>query len=297
MDIGIGISEWSAARDLSEIFEAACEQGLERNLAELATFGFTTIPDALPRQLIDERLVPAICDAVTTSTGVAPNLETGEGHDDINFAPFLLYRDPAFEQALMNRPVLTLIQYLLGRSCVLSSLSSHFKGPGQNPLALHSDNGNGTPSPFPSWSMVANCNYALTDYTREGGALAMVPGSHLLCRHPLGDERNLIGDVNPQAVPIEVPAGTAIIWHGNTWHGSFARSIPGVRINLSMYFCRQFVAPQEDYRGTIGRELLERNDDQFATLMGQHVYQPWRLEGPDWDKHARARETASSLHS
>jgi ectoine hydroxylase-related dioxygenase (phytanoyl-CoA dioxygenase family) len=36
--------------------------------------------------------------------------------------------------------------------------------------------------------MVANCNDALTDCTMEAGALAIVPGSHALGRHPAGRE-------------------------------------------------------------------------------------------------------------
>ncbi|MFV0308823.1 MAG: phytanoyl-CoA dioxygenase family protein [Desertimonas sp.] len=281
---------------LAEIYSDAVELDLERNIAELATFGFTTIRDALPPDHID-RLIPAIVDAVEDYTGRAPNLETGEGHADINLAPFLLYRHEAFSEALMNRPVLTLIRYLLGQSCVLSSMHSHFKGPGENPLPLHADNGNGIPAPFPAWSLVANCNYALTDYTLEGGALAVVPGSHLLCRQPVGDERNLSGDVNPGAVAVEVPAGTAVIWHGHLWHGSYARRQPGVRINLAMYFCRQFVTPQEDYRSTVPNELLARHGDDFATLMGQHLFQPWGAEGPDREKLARGRITSSTQHN
>ena len=67
----------------------------------------------------------------------------------------------------MNDRVLTLIHYLLGNSCVLSSLSSHFKGPGEQPLPLHSDNGNGIPAPFPRgrWSPTATTRSPTTRWT------------------------------------------------------------------------------------------------------------------------------------
>ncbi len=54
-------------------------------------------------------------------------------------------------------------------------------------------------------SQVANANYALTPYSEEAGALAMVPGSHRLCRKPHGNEMQLGGDNgNPNAVPVIV---------------------------------------------------------------------------------------------
>ena len=67
-----------------------------------------------------------------------------------------------------------------------------------------------------------------------------------------------------------MPAGSAIIWHGNTWHGSFPRTIPGLRINLSMYFCRQNIQPQENYKDHAPEEVLQRYSDtpRFATLIG-----------------------------
>ena len=119
---------------------------------------------------------------------------------------------------------------------------------------------NGMPAPFSPYSHVANCNYALTDYTEEGGALAMIPGSHRNYRQPPREAIWLDGEKrNPDAIPIEVPAGSAIVWTGAVWHGSFPRKIPGLRINLSMYFCRQYMAPQEDYKHRVPNELLARH--------------------------------------
>src|SRR5262249_19714660 len=60
--MAVGIGEWTATRELNGIYADARELGLEANLAELATYGFTTIPDALGPELV-ERLIAAINDS------------------------------------------------------------------------------------------------------------------------------------------------------------------------------------------------------------------------------------------
>ena len=57
-----------------------------------------------------------------------------------------------------------------------------------------------------------------------------------------------------------MPAGSAILWHGATWHGSFPRKKPGLRINLSAYFCRPHLMPQESYRDSIPEGFLDGED-------------------------------------
>jgi ectoine hydroxylase-related dioxygenase (phytanoyl-CoA dioxygenase family) len=133
-------------------------------------------------------------------------------------------------------------------------------------------------------------NYALTPYTREAGALALVPGSHQLARQPRGEETRLDGDdANPAAVAMELSPGDAAVWHGNTWHGSFARRIPGVRMNLAVYFNRQYIQTQERRGDAVPRDVLARHagDERFRILLGAKQPYGWRHEGPDYARMAR----------
>ena len=199
----------------------------------------------------------------------------------MQFQPFLLFEDPVFKQSVLNPGPLALVTYLLGRHCVLSSLGCHLKGPGGPGLLLHSDQANGVPQPFPPASQTANCNYALTDYTQDDGALAIVPGSHRHLRQPTRGEIQLLGEnANPGVVPIEVPAGSAIIWHGATWHGSFPRRRPGLRINLSNFFSRPHLMPQENYRDHIPPGFLDGEDPRLGRLLGTDLAYGWTTEGP-----------------
>jgi ectoine hydroxylase-related dioxygenase (phytanoyl-CoA dioxygenase family) len=229
---------------------------------------------------------------VTRTTGRHIDLETetGAGLTGTTYLPYLLYDDEVFERIMMERKPLALVTYLLGESCLLSSLGCHLKGPGGAPLALHSDNGNGMPAPFSSIAQVANVNYALTPYSRANGALAMVPGSHKLARQPTAPETVLAGErSNPKAVPMDLEPGDAVVWHGNTWHGSFVRERPGVRMNLAVYFNRQYIQTQERHRESIPQAVLDRhaNDERFRTLLGAKQPYGWQLEGPDYSVMAR----------
>src|SRR5579864_3329607 len=279
------IGDWAATRDLNRIYRDIRDLGLETNLAELEAFGFTVIEGALPPDLT-RRLRDAVLSAWEQRYGRKLDLAAETKLKDVQLASYLLYKDPVFEEAVLNPKPLALITYLLGYSCWLSSLTSHVKGPGEVGLLLHSDTANGVPSPFSAYSHVANCNYALTDYTEAGGCLAMVPGSHRLHRQPTRWEAPLSGtERNPHAIPIEVPAGSAVVWHGNTWHGSFPRRIPGLRVNLATYFCRQYMAPQEIYGDSAPPELLARHgrESLMAQLLGLNHFNGWRDEGPDLD--------------
>lgn len=287
------IGDWTATPDLNEIYREIRAQGLETNLAELEAFGFTTVEGALsPAQV--EAMRGRILQISEERLGKPLDLERETDHSEVAFIPFLLFKDPIFKEAVVNPRTLPLISYLLGKHCILSSLGCHLKGPGGKGLLLHSDTGNGAPDPFTAYSLVANCNYALTDYTEAGGCLAMVPGSHRHVRQPTKWETGLDGNERYEhVIPIEVPAGTAIIWHGATWHGSFPRKIPGLRVNLSSYYCREFVQPQEAYRANVPEGFLDgEKDARLARLLGADLIHGWTDEGP-LKLYARRREDAA----
>ena len=277
-----------AAREatLAEI----AELGLEGNVAELETIGYTTVKGAIDADQV-ARAKAAIIRVMERKSGrsVDADAEEQAAWDGVSLAHYLLFEDEVFESIVAAPKPLALISYLLGRSCVLSSMTCHFKGKGGMPLMLHSDNGNGIPAPFSMISQVANCNYALTPYSREAGALAMVPGSHRLCRHPRADESTLDDDnCNPNAVAMGLSPGDCVVWHGNTWHGSFKREVPGIRMNLAVYFARQYIVTQEQFNRAVPQDMLDRhaNNQRFLRLLGQRQPYNYDAAGPDWSKFA-----------
>ncbi len=264
------------------------EHGLEPYIADLDAHGYTVIPPevASPDGLA-ERMLTAVLDVAERRNGVRPNLDTGDTHANFKgrFAAFsgadgdspigdlmqsILLEDPVFEEALMNPVLLAMATYLCGYSVVLSSMGCFMKGPNVSTFTLHTDTP--LPSPLPPQALVCNCTYVLTEFNRANGATAFVPGSHRWCRAPIGREAVVGGEHgNPAAVAVEAAPGSLVCWHGNTWHGAFNRTAPGLRASVPVYMSRPFIRTQEDLVGRIPEATLSRNPPRFAILTQQGI--------------------------
>lgn len=257
--------------------------GLEAHVAELETLGYTVVPPekAAPPGF-GTALREAVLSVVARRAGVRPDLLEGLEFRDppVPFGEkfaYLLFEDPVFQQAVCNPVVNCLVTYLLGRNAILSNCLAFLKGPGNDDLALHTDNVY-VPAPFPVHPQVCNATWALTDYDRDAGAVCFVPGSHTLGRHPEP------GEGLAERVAVEAAAGSLLFWHGGLWHGAFARRRPGVRINLINAFMRMHMRPQEPYREHVTAEQLAANPPVFARRLGRQIAYGWKEEGPDFER-------------
>jgi ectoine hydroxylase-related dioxygenase (phytanoyl-CoA dioxygenase family) len=259
----------SITEHLAETDAELRARGLERHAYELELAGYTVIENALPPACVatmrDELLGLAAED-----DGQSVDLH-GLTHENRTQEVMLLLTRGGrqFEELVLHPMVLPLITYLLGWSCTISSVTGYVKGPGRSALGVHSDTAY-VPDPLPPYAQLANVNYILSDYTIADGCLTMVPGSHRYCHRPRD------GQGSREAIPVEAPAGAAIVFHGNTWHGACARANPGVRLTVSTLYCRMYMRPQERYDELISEEALGRNPPRFRSLTGADVPTGWR---------------------
>jgi len=291
---------------LDRILDDIDRLGLGANLLELETKGYTVVRGVLSAEQI-ARARAAILNRVEKITGRRLDPDTASAADflGMQYLPYLLFEDDIFAEILMAERPLALMTYLLGESCQLSSMGCHFRGPGGAPLLLHCDNTNGAPAPYSPTAFVGNINYALSPYTRENGALIMVPGSHRQCRQPTSQENFSVedmatgealkgaakGELNavrwrdpPGAVAMIIDPGDAVVFHGNPWHGGLRRDAQGLRINLAAFFCRQFVQTQELRGDPTCKAMMARhgNDARFQVLLGGKQPYGWQEEGPPY---------------
>jgi len=266
------------------------ERGLVERAWELDVDGYTVLsPEEADTAAITPRLLQASLDFTERKYGWRPDV-AGEAEHQGLISPFgnvqpeigVLGEGRVFEEALLNPVVLTLMRYLLGESCALIHQSLFLKCPGPDHLPLHTDQDQTCgASPLQHYAQVANANWFLTDYTVANGAIAFVPGSHKLCRAPTREEATDLSLFEP----VEAPAGSVVVWHGNTWHGAFKRSSPGIRATLVEYFGRWHLAGANT--STVTQEMLDRNPPQFAELVrGQS-----QMQGLGDTKFQAAKET------
>ena len=103
---------------LDRILDNIHALGLDKNLIELETRGYTTIPKVLSEAQIEQAKESIIARAEQTTNKIADvDNETGEGYEGLTYLPYLLYDNEIFEEILLEPKPLALITYLLGESC------------------------------------------------------------------------------------------------------------------------------------------------------------------------------------
>ena len=280
--------------------------GLGSHALELDARGYTVIPPekVAPGEFV-ERVTQAILRVAEQRTGVPHALDkpgnpgryrVQSASGNVYLLWHLLFEDEVFEEWLENPALSAMIDHMLGGQGQLSSMMSIVRW--RNPdideeltLGLHSDSPGSPDGVQPlHYDLVCNSALVLTPYTRKGGALAVVPGSHRLGRQPQP------GEGTDRAIPVEADVGSLVLWHGGTWHGVYRRTTPGIRLNLTAYHCHRSLKTQERYQRTVPDEMLARRSARFARILGADDLMGWDKEGPDYqrvvDYRARTGEAA-----
>ena len=284
--------------DLGPLWDEIGSLGLERYVDDLDAHGYTVVPPEIanPNGLA-ERMLEACLDIAEQRNGRRPDVARG-GSSRID-SPVgdtmkaLLLEDSVFEEALMNPALLALATYLCGYDVVLSSLSSSMKGPSETPFRLHTDTR--LPSPLPTQALLCKGIYLLTDFDRDNGSTAFVPGSHKWCRNPVASETMVGEGGNNDAVPVEAEAGSLLVFHGNIWHGAYNRVAPGLRVSVHLLMVRSLLRVTEDFMGRIPQEALDRNPPRFAILTQQGVVPGYIDKEDERAKVARAQKYVAAF--
>ena len=228
------------------------EFGLVKNCQQLATEGWTVIENAADPAFI-ARLRKRIL------------------KDGTNM--MRLDKDPIYAEAALNSKVMAIAEFSVGRGFLLYGLTTTVRAMGAPGMHLHADQ-ELVPTPFPEHNMMLVACWACDDFTKEGGATLVIPGTKVLRRHPRKDEA---ADLS-RAIAIECPAGSIAVWDGSIWHANWPRTIEGERVALHAVYTRMMMRPGECY-AHVADQLIETYGTRMSQLLGREDY----LEKKDFD--------------
>lgn len=208
------------------------------HIAQFQDDGFLIVENLIDRTLVDEltrRIEPIF--GGEFETGIYPDewhWRKGMSLPDITREICNVWKsDLLFASVVLSAEVGRLAAILAGwPGARIGQDSLWMKPPGAKAVSLHQD---ATYISYIDPPEMITCWIALDDTTADIGTIEYARGSH---RWPLvktlgdfhapdGDHRAAmkraaaeLGLPEPEVVPIEIAAGSCVIHHGNTWHGS-----------------------------------------------------------------------------
>ena len=230
--------------------------GLLDSLAHFEAHGYCVINDVYAHRDLDE-LTGVINTFATKDKGVI-----ADGN-----APYLLGRDPLVDKMVTHPKILAFAEVSVGNAFRVGQVAGSIKHKdGFVPDGVHSDQ-NWLPAPFPEHNCVITFCIPCEGMTDEEGATRIVPGSHLMRRHPNREERF------SQTRPIEVEKGGVAVWDGSVWHCSGARKASGVRTMLHATYQRFYTQPIDDYSYLLeNHDYMKKAPKEMGLLLGERAF-------------------------
>jgi len=176
----------------------------------------------------------------------------------------LLIHGPLYQRIPIHPNVLPIVERVLDKGLLVSSLSSIAIGPGESAQPIHADD-QLIPIPKPHPPFICNTMWAVTDFTEANGATRLCPGTHLADHSP-----------DPLAEHASIPAvmskGDVLIWVGSLWHGGGANHTDRRRVGIAMNYCAGYLRQQENQQLGIPVDIARRFPRRLQELCGYSIY-------------------------
>jgi ectoine hydroxylase-related dioxygenase (phytanoyl-CoA dioxygenase family) len=234
---------------------------VRESIAEIAEQGYTIVQGAIEPDLVDGLHDDLL--RLEHDLAVVPARNDFEGERTVRIYNLLVHGE-LYERVPVHPNVLPIVEGVLDRGCLVSSLSSISIGPDETPQPIHADD-QLIPIPKPHPPTVCNTMWALTDFTEANGATRLIPGSHLWDHSPNYGQHY-------DSIPAEMPKGSVLVWHGSLWHGGGANTTPQRRVGIAMNYCAGYIRQQENQQLGIPRDLARRFTPRLRELIGYGIY-------------------------
>lgn len=162
---------------------------------------------------------------------------------------------------LISHPaVVDLARTMLGHPqvSIVNAIEIH---PGETAQPFHQDDVL-FPVSRPHPPLVVNTMWAITEFTCENGATALVPNSQDLTGLP---------DAY-QWINAEMEPGSVLLWNGGLFHRGGANTSPDARLGLNVNYNCAWLRQQENAYLGLPRELARELPDDFLRLIGYDAF-------------------------
>lgn len=195
----------------------------------------------------------------------------------------LLAKGRAFADLAIHPLPLAFAEADLGPSCLLSACLAIDLLPGESAQPWHHDDQSLTlPRPRPSCGLSAF--WAIDDTTAANGATEVLPGSHRWGAEPPGTGlRRVFHDAtakadpasHPDAVAVELPAGSLMIGKGTLWHRGGANRTDRSRLVITPQYCPGWMRPLESMLAAVPRKTAAALPKRAQELLGYSIHPPF----------------------
>lgn len=208
----------------------------------------------------------------------------------------LLAKAPPIAKIIENPVTLAIIDRLLPPNYLLSACLAINVHPGETPQRFHSDDSSSRLwKPPHRWCGISTI-WSFDDFTDDNGATEVIPGSHRWAEEDFPAAED-------QAVKVEMPAGSVVIFAGNLLHRGGANKSQGKRLGITPQYCAPWLRQLENMVLAVPPDVAEQYSDRVQSLLGYNVIDPGfmghvdglhpkRLIDPDY-KGRKARGVAS----
>ena len=213
----------------------------------------------------------------------------------------LVNKGEVFRDLVTDSFMTPLIEFLLGKDFLLSTLSANIAKPGGVEMGLHTDQwwmprssprkdphiaagnikrgeyyGASTGDPDEAINPPCACNvmYCLSDFTEINGATRIVPKSHLTGLQPPPDIPHTV-----DSMAAEAKAGSAIVFEGRLWHGTGANKSNGNRLGLLATYCAPQFRAQENYTLGVDPVVVEQASPELLSRLGFKIWNAYGRTG------------------
>jgi ectoine hydroxylase-related dioxygenase (phytanoyl-CoA dioxygenase family) len=245
------------------------------HLADLHEQGYTVIPDFLDAGLL-----------ARVREGLAPHLNTHAGRN--NFEGYktervytLVGRGRVFEDIVEDARVLALLDVLLQPGYLLTASQAICIHPGETAQPIHFDD-TFYPVPRPRPSISFSTIVAVDAFTAENGCTEVIPGSHRWSDAQIAgayDGRDHDAAMPPalerQLVPLVMPAGACVVFHGTLLHRGGANRSRAPRLAFSNQYCEPWARTQENFFLGVPPALVRRMSPRLQVLLGYEIMPPF----------------------